>query len=161
MPTFVYMTRCDGCGYCVDICPSDIMHIDTVNRRAYNIEPNMCWECYSCVKACPMHAIDVRGYADFAPLGHSVRVNRDEEKGIIAWRIKFRNGEKDMDLLAPITTKPWGKHIPQLADAAAPSQEMRDSQYLYNEPKYIRLDDGGLHTLESNGLKMLAGVEGY
>ncbi len=24
MPTFVYMTRCDGCGHCVDICPSDI-----------------------------------------------------------------------------------------------------------------------------------------
>jgi adenylylsulfate reductase subunit B len=28
---------------------------------------------------------------------------------------------------------------------------MRDSQYLFNEPKYIRFDDGGLHTLESNG----------
>ena len=112
MPTFVYMTRCDGCGHCVDICPSDIMHIDTVTRRAYNIEPNMCWECYSCVKACPHKAIDVRGYADFAPLGHSVRVKRDEEKGVIAWRIKFRNGKKDMDLLAPITTKPWGNGIP-------------------------------------------------
>ena len=74
MPTFVYMTRCDGCGHCVDICPSDIMHIDTTYRRAYNIEPNMCWECYSCVKACPQNAIDCRGYADFAPLGHSVRV---------------------------------------------------------------------------------------
>ena len=92
MPTFVYMTRCDGCGHCVDICPSDIMHIDKTYRRAYNIEPNMCWECYSCVKACPQHAIDVRGYADFAPLGHSVRVHRDEQKGTIAWRIKFRNG---------------------------------------------------------------------
>ena len=101
MPTFVYMTRCDGCGYCVDICPSDIMHIDTTTRRAYNIEPSMCWECFSCVKACPMNAIDDRGYADFAPLGHSVRVRRDEEKGVIAWRIKFRNGKKDMDLLAP------------------------------------------------------------
>ncbi len=75
MPTFVYMTRCDGCGECVDICPSDIMHIDPVTRRAYNIEPNMCWECYSCVKACPQNAIDCRGYADFAPLGHRVRVS--------------------------------------------------------------------------------------
>ena len=81
MPTFVYMTRCDGCGHCVDICPSDIMHIDKTYRRAYNIEPNMCWECYSCVKACPQYAIDCRGYADFAPLGHSVRVRREEEKG--------------------------------------------------------------------------------
>ncbi len=65
MPTFVYMTRCDGCGHCVDICPSDIMHIDKTNRRAYNIEPTHCWECFSCVKACPQNAIDVRGYADF------------------------------------------------------------------------------------------------
>ena len=76
MSTFVYMTRCDGCGHCVDICPSDIMHIDENIRRAVNIEPNFCWECYSCVKACPNHAIDVRGYADFAPMGHSVRVRR-------------------------------------------------------------------------------------
>jgi adenylylsulfate reductase subunit B len=159
MPTFVYMTRCDGCGHCVDICPSDIMHIDKTVRRAYNIEPNMCWECYSCVKACPMHAIDVRGYADFAPLGHSVRVDRNEEKGVIAWRIKFRNGKKDMDLLAPITTKPWGTGIPKLSQEASPSGEMRDSQYLFNEPKYIRLDEGGLHTLESNGLEIKEGVQ--
>ncbi|MFU8838926.1 MAG: adenylyl-sulfate reductase subunit beta [Thiohalomonadaceae bacterium] len=158
MPTFVYMTRCDGCGACVDICPSDIMHIDPIVRRAYNIEPSMCWECYSCVKACPHHAIDVRGYADFAPLGHSVRVIRDEQKGVIAWRIKSRNGETDLNLLAPITTKPWGEHIPKLADAPAPSKEMRDSELLFNEPKYIRLDEGGLHTLESNGLRMKAGV---
>ena len=46
MSTFVYMTRCDGCGHCVDICPSDIMHIDENIRRAKNIEPNFCWECY-------------------------------------------------------------------------------------------------------------------
>ena len=62
MPTFVYMTSCDGCGYCVDICPSDIMHIDTAYRRAFNIEPNMCWECYACVKALRHRAaaLDVR-----------------------------------------------------------------------------------------------------
>ena len=158
MPTFVYMTRCDGCGHCVDICPSDIMHIDKTLRRAYNIEPNMCWECYSCVKACPMNAIDVRGYADFAPLGHSVRVDRDEDNGTIAWRIKFRNGKKDMELLAPITTKPWGKHYPDLKNQAAPSKEMIDSELLFSEPKYIRMDEGGLHTLESNGLEMKEGV---
>ena len=158
MPTFVYMTRCDGCGHCVDICPSDIMHIDPTMRRAYNIEPNMCWECYSCVKACPMDAIDVRGYADFAPLGHSVRVKRDEEKGVIAWRIKSRNGETDLNLLAPITTKPWGTAIPQLKDEAAPTQEARDSQLLFNEQKYIRMDEDGIHTMESAGLKMKSGV---
>ena len=86
------------------------------------------------------------------------RVIRDEEKGVIAWRIKSRNGETDLNLLAPITTKPWGKHIPKLAEAPEPSQEMRDSQLLYSEPKYIRMDDGDIHTLKSNGLKMKAGV---
>ncbi|HEY5634433.1 MAG TPA: adenylyl-sulfate reductase subunit beta [Gammaproteobacteria bacterium] len=157
MPTFVYMTRCDGCGHCVDICPSDIMHIDKTYRRAYNIEPNMCWECYSCVKACPQHAIDVRGYADFAPLGHSVRVHRDEQKGTIAWRIKFRNGT-EKNFLSPITTKPWGTAIPKLAEVPEPSKEMRDGELLYSEPKFIRMDDGDLHTLAAAGLKMKKGV---
>ena len=92
------------------------------------------------------------------PAGALGKSKRDEEKGIIAWRIKFRNGKKDMDLVAPITTKPWGTGIPELSEVPGPTQEQRDSQLLYNEPKYIRLDEGGLHTLESNGLKMKAGV---
>ena len=108
MPTFVYMARCDGCGHCVDICPSDIMHIDRTYRRAYNIEPNFCWECYSCVKACPQNAIDVRGYADFAPLGHSVRVSQGRGKrGMISWKIKYRDGRiKEFTFL--IRDHPWG-----------------------------------------------------
>tara|TARA_Y100001960_G_C14600107_1_gene790222 strand:- start:226 stop:633 length:408 start_codon:yes stop_codon:yes gene_type:complete len=133
------------------------MHIDPTYRRAYNIEPDMCWQCYSCVKACPQNAIDVRGYADFAPLGHSVRVNREEDKGTISWRIKYRDGT-EKSFVSPITTKPWGTCIPELANETEPTQEMRDSQLLYNEPKYIRFDDGGLHTLKSNGLKMKEGV---
>ena len=157
MSTFVYMTRCDGCGHCVDICPSDIMHIDKVNRRAYNIEPTHCWECMSCVKACPQNAIDVRGYADFSPLGHSVRVDRDEDKGTIAWSVKYRDG-REKSFLSPITTKPWGSCTPNLKEVEGPTQEQRDSQYLFNEPKYIRFDEGGLHTLESNGLTLKQGV---
>ena len=35
MSTFVYMTRCDGCGHCVDICPSVIMPLDKLIRRAF------------------------------------------------------------------------------------------------------------------------------
>jgi adenylylsulfate reductase subunit B len=141
MPTFVYMTRCDGCGHCVDICPSDIMHIDPTYRRALNIEPNMCWECYSCVKACPQNAIDCRGYADFAPLGHSVRVRREEEKGTISWRIKFRNGEVK-NFVSPITTKPWGEAIPELARGAQPTEDELNSQLLWAEPDALNVDTG-------------------
>ncbi|MCO6411835.1 MAG: adenylyl-sulfate reductase subunit beta [Thiogranum sp.] len=141
MPTFVYMTRCDGCGHCVDICPSDIMHIDPTYRRAVNIEPNMCWECYSCVKACPMNAIDCRGYADFAPLGHSVRVLREEEKGTISWRIRFRDG-REKNFVSPITTQPWGEKIPKLAELAKPSDQDMNSQLLWSEPDALNVDTG-------------------
>ncbi len=151
MPTFVYMTRCDGCGHCVDICPSDIMHIDKTYRRAVNIEPNMCWECYSCVKACPQNAIDVRGYADFAPLGHSVRVRREEEKGTISWRIKFRDG-RQKDFVSPITTKPWGEAIPRIAELPAPSEEETKSPHLVHEPSALNIDEG-LPTIDKSRFK--------
>ena len=156
MSTFVYMTRCDGCGHCVDICPSDIMHIDKLQRRAVNIEPNFCWECYSCVKACPQNAIDVRGYADFAPMGHKVRVLREEEKGTISWKIKFRNGTVK-NFVSPITTKPWGKFIDKVADKDKPSNDMLKSQLLYNEPKYLLTEEGVLPDMHKVG-KLKQGV---
>jgi len=31
-----------GDWHCVDICPSDLMHIDKTHRRTCNIEPSMC-----------------------------------------------------------------------------------------------------------------------
>ena len=135
MSTFVYMTRCDGCGHCVDICPSDIMHIDETIRRAKNIEPNFCWECYSCVKACPNHAIDVRGYADFAPMGHSVRVRREEEKGTISWKIKFRNGNREKILFLLLQLNHGENLFQNLQKVINLSQEEINSQKLYLEPE--------------------------
>jgi adenylylsulfate reductase subunit B len=116
-----------------------------------NIEPNMCWECYSCVKACPQNAIDNRGYADFAPLGHSVRVRREEEKGTISWRIKFRDG-RQKDFVSPITTKPWGSAIPRLADLPAPSEEQVKSQHLVYEPEALNVEKG-LPTIDKSRFK--------
>ena len=147
MPTFVYMTRCDGCGECVDVCPSDIMHIDKTYRRAYNIEPNFCWECYSCVKACPQNAIDVRGYADFAPLGHSVRVLREPEKGVVSWKIKYRDGRLK-EFAFPIRTTPWGS-IKAPTDYA--TSDALDSPMLAHEPDGLKVEM--LPTLPSSKLK--------
>ena len=67
-------------------------------------------------------------------MGHSVRVRREEEKGTISWKIKFRNGT-EKDFASPITTKPWGKFIPKLEEVAKPSQEEINSQKLYLEPE--------------------------
>jgi adenylylsulfate reductase subunit B len=126
------MTRCDGCGECVDICPSDIMHIDPVTRRSYNIEPNFCWECYSCVKACPQHAIDVRGYADFTPLGASVRVLREAANNTIAWKIRYRDG-RIKEFSFPIRTTPWGSITPPTG-YAAPDPATLQGELLAHEP---------------------------
>ncbi len=94
----------------------------------------MCWKCLLLVKACPIEAIDVRGDADFAPLGHSVRVKRDEER-VSSRGASSPQREMDLDLLAPITTKPWGTCIPNYVTWPAPTEEHRDSQLLFNEPK--------------------------
>jgi len=113
------------------------MHIDPTHRRAYNIEPNFCWECYACVKACPQNAIDVRGYADFAPLGHSVRVLRDEENATISWKIKFRDG-REKNFVSPIRTTPIGS-IKSASEYAAPSKEAINSQELAHEPDGLNI----------------------
>ena len=126
------------------------MHIDKTLRRAYNIEPNMCWECYSCVKACPQNAIDARGYADFAPLGHSVRVLREEAKGTISWKIRFRNGT-EKNFVSPIRTTPWGSIKPP-QDYAAPSADDFASQELAHEPDALNID-GGLPAISPDKFK--------
>jgi len=95
MPSFVLVKKCDGCKgqdktACQYICPNDLMVINPATLKAYNRDPQMCWECYNCVKICPQQAIDVRGYSDFIPLGASVIPLRGSED--IMWTIKFRNG---------------------------------------------------------------------
>jgi adenylylsulfate reductase subunit B len=114
------------------------MHIDTVYRRSYNIEPNFCWECFSCVKACPQHAIDVRGYADFAPLGHSVRVLREEASGTISWKIRYRDG-REKAFTFPIRTTPWGSIKPP-SEYAAPDAAALDSPLLAHEPAVLKVE---------------------
>ena len=44
--------------------------------------------------------------------------------------------------VSPITTKPWGKHIPKLAEKEIPNKEALDSQLLYSEPKGLNIDIG-------------------
>ncbi len=74
MPTFVHTEKCDGCKggdvtVCEYICPHDLMKLDTDRMKAFNQEPEQCWECQCCVKACPQQAIEVRSFADWVPMG--------------------------------------------------------------------------------------------
>jgi adenylylsulfate reductase subunit B len=102
------------------------------------------------VKACPQHAIDVRGYADFAPLGHSVRVLREEEKATISWKLKFRDG-REKNFVSPIRTTPWGS-IKGPAEYAAPKSGDISSQELAQEPQSLNIE-GGLPALRKGQLK--------
>jgi len=94
MPSFVINEKCDGCKAldrtaCQYICPNDLMVLDHESMKAFNQEPEQCWECYNCVKICPQQAIEVRHYADIMPLGSSTFPLRGTDN--IMWTIKFRD----------------------------------------------------------------------
>ena len=111
MPTYVDPTSCNSCEdhhggpLCVYICPNDLMILEHGSNKALNQEPEMCSECYACVKLCPQEAIHVRGYADFVPLGASVHPRRVENG--LTWDITFRDGRK-LQYTYPSRTKPSG-----------------------------------------------------
>lgn len=95
MPSYVIAAKCDGCKdlertACQYICPNDLMVLNKKSMKAYNQEPDFCWECYSCVKVCPTQAVLVRGYADFMPMGAEVTPLRGTDS--IMWTVKFRDG---------------------------------------------------------------------
>lgn len=114
MPSFVITEKCDGCKAldrtaCQYICPNDLMVLNKESGKAYNRAPDMCWECYSCVKICPTQAIEVRGYADFMPIGAVVHPLRGTDH--ILWTVKFRDGQVQR-FKFPIRTTPEGKSSP-------------------------------------------------
>ena len=102
------------------------------------------------MKACPQNAIDVRGYSDFAPLGHSVRVLREEEKATISWKIRFRDG-REKNFVSPIRTTPWGS-IKSPTDFPEPGPETINSQELAHEPNGLHIKE--LPALSRDQLKL-------
>lgn len=114
MPSYVNPEKCDGCKAldrtaCEYICPNDLMTLNRETMKAYNRDLTMCWECYNCVKICPNQAIEIRGYADFVPLGATVTPLRSTDS--IMWTVKFRNGTLKR-FKFPIRTTPEGKAVP-------------------------------------------------
>jgi adenylylsulfate reductase subunit B len=85
------------------------MLLDTDAGKAFNQEPEACWECFSCVKACPRGAVAVRAYADFAPLGGACVPSTSA--GYIDWTVRFRNGEAK-HFRFPTRTTPEGSITP-------------------------------------------------
>ncbi|MCD4790178.1 MAG: adenylyl-sulfate reductase subunit beta [Bacteroidales bacterium] len=137
MPSFVINDKCDGCKAedktaCQYICPNDLMILNTVTNKAYNRAPEMCWECYNCVKICPTQAIEVRGYADFMPLGGYVQPLRSSDT--IMWSVKFRNGSVKR-FKFPTRTIPEGTAEPD-AGYNTSSEDIK-SEILRTEPESL------------------------
>ena len=115
MPTFVDPNTCNACAeehlgpLCVYICPNDLMALDIEANKGFNQEPDMCSECYACVKLCPQEAIGVRGYADFVPLGAIVQPHRTEDG--LQWDVVFRDGRR-FEFTYPSRTRQAGSVVP-------------------------------------------------
>ena len=142
MPSYVIMEKCDGCKgqdktACQYICPNDLMVLDKERMKAYNQEPHWCWECYSCVKICPQQAIDVRGYADFMPLGAASTPLRGTED--IMWTITFRDGRVKR-FKYPIRTTPEGS-IKALEGYPEAKLDDLTSNKLFAEPELLGVNE--------------------
>jgi len=134
MPSYVIMEKCDGCKAldktaCQYICPNDLMVLNQETMKAYNQEPEMCWECYNCVKICPVQAVEVKGYADFVPMGANVTPLRSADS--ILWTVKFRNNMLKR-FKFPIRTTEEGKADP--SGGFETSTDDLKSPVLFTEP---------------------------
>jgi len=121
---------------CMYICPHDLMHLDKDGSgtghamKAYNLEPEQCWECYACVKICPQQAIEVRHYADVVPLGAFVQPVRGSDS--IMWTIRFRNGNtKQFNF--PVRTTAEGSVEPYKGKPAPVMDDLTDHATLFTK----------------------------
>ena len=142
MPTYVDPNTCNACAgehegpLCVYICPNDLMTMDLEQNKGVNQEPELCSECYACVKLCPQEAIFVRGYADFVPLGASVHPTRVE--GGLTWTVKFRDG-RELQFTYPSRTTPVGSSDPY-RDFTEDRVNDLQGQGLAGESKWLGVD---------------------
>ena len=110
------------------------LHADL--NKGFNREPEMCSECYACVKLCPQEAIGVRGYADFVPLGASVQPRRVEHG--LCWTVKFRDG-RELRFTYPSRSTPVGSSDPYRHCTEDPVRDLR-SQVLAGESHWLGVD---------------------
>lgn len=142
MPTYVNAEKCDGCRAlerpaCMYICPMDLIKLDEDMGKSYNQEPDLCWECYACVKMCPHQAIEMRGYADVMPMGGMVQPLRGTQS--ILWNVLFRDG-RVKQFRFPIRSTPWGSIDPH-PDEAKPEENTLGSQALFGQERWLGVPD--------------------
>jgi adenylylsulfate reductase subunit B len=76
--------NCIGCGKCTEICPGTLIALQ--DKKAVMEYPRDCWGCVSCVKECPVGAIEFYLGADIGGNGSTMTV--ESEGDILHWHIK-------------------------------------------------------------------------
>ena len=60
MPPIIIKDKCNACGVCADICPTDVFRIANKGDIPEIRYPEECWHCNSCVLDCSQEAMKLR-----------------------------------------------------------------------------------------------------
>jgi adenylylsulfate reductase subunit B len=54
MPPIISKKKCNACGTCADVCPTDVFRSTGRKIPPLVKYPEECWHCNACVLACPV-----------------------------------------------------------------------------------------------------------
>ncbi len=94
---------CHGCkklpeARCVDACPGNLIRMDQSGSLAVMREQADCWDCYACVKMCPVSAIDV--VLPYELAGREARLVPKLKRESIRWTLSVVGGSVEVFELA-------------------------------------------------------------
>jgi len=53
MPPIIMKEKCNACGTCADVCPTDVFRVAGKRIPPLVKYPEECWHCNACVEVCP------------------------------------------------------------------------------------------------------------
>lgn len=89
MSVVIDREKCIGCTQCANVCPGNLIRMDAENKATIPY-PEDCWDCMSCMKACPKKALSFRLAPEFGGKGSVMRAWH--EGRLTHWEIKKTDG---------------------------------------------------------------------